>query len=72
MTELNEVIYEGAKLACEKIGVSLANTNRKKTWMIDSTGNTEKKSRTTGKNDKTKKKRWNMLGKKGKKKKNNT
>ena len=36
--------------------------------MGHSTGNTDKKSTATNKNDKTKEKRWNMLGQKGKSK----
>ena len=35
-----------------------------KTWMGNWTGNTNRKSTTTGKNDETKEKRWNMLWRK--------
>ena len=34
ITELNELIYAGRKLVCEKIGISQGNPNRNtKTWM---------------------------------------
>ena len=74
ITELNELMYAGAKLDSEKIGASLkahthTHTHKKKkkkikTWMGNSTGNANKKSTKTGKNDKPKEKRWNMLGQK--------
>ena len=55
ITELNELIYAGAKLVCEKIGFSQKKHKQKlKTWMGNSTRNAEKKS-STCKNDKTKK-----------------
>ena len=59
--ELNKLIYAGAKLICKKIGVPFKSIKEKiKTWKGNSTVNTNKKSTKTGKNDKTKKKRWNL------------
>ena len=66
ITELNELIYAGARLAFEKIGVALKSTKEKiKTWMGNSTGNADKKSTKRGKNYIKKEKRKNMLGQKG-------
>ena len=67
ITKLDELIYAGAKLVCEKIRVPLKSTNKQiKTWMENSTGNPDKKATKMAKNDKTKEKRRNMLGQKGK------
>ena len=42
--EFNELIYTGAKLVCEKIGIPSKSTKKKiKTRMGNSTGNAEKK-----------------------------
>ena len=44
MTELNELIYVGAKLVCEKTGIPSKSTKKKiKTRMGNSTGNEDKK-----------------------------
>ena len=60
-TELNELIYAGAKLVCEKIGIRSKITKKIiKTRMRNSTGNADKKSTKTGQNDKIKERRWNM------------
>ena len=66
--ELNELIYNGVELVCVKTGFPLKSTKKIKTWMGNSTVNADKKSTKTDQNDKTKEKRWNMLGQKGKKK----
>ena len=61
ITDFNELIYAGAKLVCEKIGVSLKKKKHEqqiKTWMGNSTGNSDKKFTTTSKNDKLKEKCW--------------
>ena len=59
ITELNELIYAGAKLICEKIGIPLKSTKKKmKTKTGNSTGNADKKKTTkTGQDDKTKERR---------------
>ena len=53
ITELNELIYAGAKLVSEKIGVPLKNTNKKSKPGWDIRLEADMKSRKTGKNDKT-------------------
>ena len=58
-TQLNELIYSGAKLFWEKIGISSKSTKKVKTWMRNSTGNADKDPTKTGQNDKTKEIRWN-------------
>ena len=66
ITELNELIYAGAKSVGEKIRFPSKRKKKKiKTWMRNTTGNADKKSTKTGQNDKTKqnktkKKHWNM------------
>ena len=58
ITELNELIYAGAKLVCEKIGIPSKSTKEKSTRTGNSTGNADKKKPLkTGQNDKTKEKR---------------
>ena len=52
LTEFNELIYTGAKLASEKIGVPLKSTKKIKTWKGNSIGNVDKKAMKTDKNDK--------------------
>ena len=61
ITELNELIYAGAKLVCEKIGIPSKSTKKKKikTMMEISTRNSDKKSTKNDKNDKTKERRRN-------------
>ena len=57
ITELNELIYAGVILACDKIGIAQKNTNRnsKSEWEI-------KLKTLASKNRKTNKtKSWNML-----------
>ena len=45
-TELNELIYEEAKLVCEEIGVALKSTKKIiKTWMGNSTGKADENLR---------------------------
>ena len=45
ITELNELIYAGAKLVCGKIGIPSKSTKKKvKTRMGNSTGNADKKN----------------------------
>ena len=67
ITEVNELIYAGAKLVCEKIGIPPKKHEQKvKTKMGNSTGNANKKPTKTGQNDKTKERRWNMREQKGK------
>ena len=57
--ELNELIYGGGKLFCDKIGEPLENNrNSKPGWKI--TGNADKKSMTTNKISKTEEKRENI------------
>ena len=70
ITDLNELINAGAKLVCEKIEVSLKNTNKnsKPGWEIRLEMQIKKKTTNTDKNDITKEKRWNM----GQKEKRNT
>ena len=61
ITELNELIYGGAKLVCKKIGIPSKSSKKKiKARMGNSTGNADKKSTKKGQNDKTKERRWNM------------
>ena len=61
ITELNEIIYAGAKLVCEKIRIPSKSTKKKiRTKMVNPIGNAYKKSTKTGQNDKTKERRWNM------------
>ena len=65
--DLNKEIYAGVNLVCDKIGLPPQKHEQKlKTWMGNSTGNADKKSTTTSKNDKTEEERWNMLGRKRK------
>ena len=42
MTELNELIYAGAKLVCEKIGIPQKARKKIKTWMENLTGKADK------------------------------
>ena len=67
ITELNELIYAGAKLVCEKIGIPSKSMKEKSKpgWEIRLETQI-KKSTKTGQNDKTKQRRWNMLEQKGK------
>ena len=60
ITELNELIYTGAKLVCEKIRIPLKSRKKVKTRMGNSTGNAGKKPTKTSQNDKTKERRQNM------------
>ena len=56
ITELNELIYAGAKLVCENFRIPSKSTKRKiKTKRGNSTGNADKKSTKTGQNEKNKK-----------------
>ena len=63
ITKLNELIYAGAKLVCEKIQKA---RKKIKNRMGNSTGNADEKCTKTGPNDKTKEKRWNMYRQKRK------
>ena len=75
VAELNGLIYAGAKLACEKIGMPQKARRKIKTRVGNSTGNTDKKSTKTDRNDITMERHWNMLEQKGKsniRKNNNT
>ena len=55
ITDLNELIYAGVKLVCEKVGIPSKCMKKKiKTRMGNSTGNADKKSTKTSQNDKTK------------------
>ena len=67
ITELNELIYAGAKLVCKKIGISSESTKKesKPGWEIRLETQI-KKSTKTDQNDKTKERCWNMLEQKGK------
>ena len=60
ITELNELIYAGAKLVCEKIGILSKNTKKESNpgWEIRLETQI-KKSMKKGKNDRTKERRWN-------------
>ena len=49
ITKLNELIYAGAKLVCEKIWIPSKSTKKVKTGVGNLTGNTKKKK---------KKKKW--------------
>ena len=72
MTELNELIYAGAKLVWEKIGVPIKSTNRKSKpgWEIQ----LEKqiKNTKTDRNEQAKENRWNVEQKSNTRKNNNT
>ena len=60
ITELNELIYTGAKLVCEKIRIPSKSTKGKSKPEWEFRQETQiKKTTKTGKNDKTKKRRWN-------------
>ena len=60
ITESNELIYAGAKLVYEKIGIPSKNTKEKSKPGWEIRRETQiKKSTKTGKNDKTKERRWN-------------
>ena len=59
ITKLDELIYAGAKLVFEKIEIPSKSTKKIKTRLGISTRNSDKKSTKTGKNDKTKERRWN-------------
>ena len=63
ITELNELIYAGAKLVCEKIGIPPKNTKKYerkvKARMGISTRNSDRKPTKTTESDKTKEKRRN-------------
>ena len=66
ITDLNELIYAGAKLILEKIGIPLKKHEETgKIGMGNSIGNADKKSTKTGQNDKTKERFWNMWERKG-------
>ena len=61
LTELNELIYAGAKLVSEKIGITSKSTKKKSKPAWEIRLETQiKKSTKTGQNDKTNKKRCNM------------
>ena len=61
ITELNELIYAGADLICEKTGIPSKRTKEKLKPGWEFRLETQvKKSTKTGKNDKTKKRYWNM------------
>ena len=65
--EVNVLIYAGSELVGKINRGSFKEHEQKiKSWMGNSTGNTDKRSTASGKNDKTKKKRWNKLEQKGK------
>ena len=67
-TDLNELIYAGANLVYEKIRYYTKELEQKpKTSLRNSTGNADKKSTTTSKNDKIKIIRWNMFSTNSKK-----
>ena len=56
ITELNELIYAGAKLVCEKLGISSKSTKKTvKTGMENSTGNANNKTMKISQNDLKKK-----------------
>ena len=61
ITKLNELIYEGAKLFCEKSWIPSKSTKKesKPRWEIRQETQT-KMSTKTGKCDKTKERRWNI------------
>ena len=59
-TELKDIIYEEAKLICEKLFKKFKNR------MENSTENAVKKNTKRGQNYKTKEKHWNMERQKGK------
>ena len=60
ITELDELIYAGAKLVCEKYGIPSTLWKKIKTRMGFSIGNADYKSTKTGQNDKTKETRLSM------------
>ena len=66
ITELNELMYAGAKFVCEKLGIPLKSTKKKSIpgWEIGL--GTQIKSTKIGRNDKTNERRWNMYRQKGK------
>ena len=67
ITELNRLIYAGAKVVCEKSAFPPKKHEQTlKTWKKISTGKTDKKSKTTSKNDKTEEEPWNRFGRKEK------
>ena len=67
INELNKLIYAGAKLICEKIGVLLkVRRKNQPEWKI-LVETQIKKSTKTGKNDKTKEKKLEHVGTKRKK-----
>ena len=60
ITELNELIYAGAKLVCEKIGFPSKSMKEKSKPGWEFRLETQiKKSMKTGQNNKTKERRWN-------------
>ena len=75
ITELNELIYAGVKLVCNKTGVSLKNTNRKSKhgweyWLETQIRNLRQQAKMI-----KQEKNWNILGRKensNKSKTNNT
>ena len=60
IAELNELIYARAKLVCEKTGILSKSTKKNQNQEGNFDRNSDKKSTKTGKNNKTKEKRWNM------------
>ena len=64
--ELKEIINAGAKFLWENWCSPNEQEQKLKTWMGNSTGNTDKKSMKTSKNDKTEVERRNMTEKRGK------
>ena len=60
--ELNELIYAGTKLVCEKkMRLPKKHEQKLKIWLENSTGNVDKKFTTASKNNQTKEKRWNEI-----------
>ena len=67
ITELNELIYAGTKLVCEKIGIPFKRTKINKIRMGNLTGNEDLK-----KSYENRQKRWNSWKTLGQKRKSNS